>query len=419
MTSVVTPDDVGGATGDRDPDRAVHDDPALAPIELPETRRLTRRRLRAVHARSRRRSDAKRSGAVLAVAMVVVLGLLTGTGHRPRLGHRSRTSGPASAAPVVPPVLLAQRDSAGHLVSLVILSPAAGGRGGTLVLLPPGTMTQVVGADLQPVTTAFDLGGAPTLLSTVENLLGAQLGDVDVVDAAALAALVAPAGTVIVNIPDRVEKVDETGMVTVVYPAGPVPVAPGDVGHLLAERGHGNDLSRLVRHQAFLEAWLRRLHDKPSAIPAQPASVHRALAALAAGSVDTRVVPVSTVGTGADGSDLYKVDTDELPSLVQTAFPGAGKGGAASRPKVQVLNGTGVVGVAQRVEDKLGPSVEVTLTGNAASFDFAQTQIVFYDRNEQPVAERVQKLLGVGRLVLSRVPIDVVDVTVVVGKDFT
>ena len=63
--------------------------------------------------------------------------------------------------------------------------------------------------------------------------------------------------------------------------------------------------------------------------------------------------------------------------------------------------------------------VEVTLTGNAASFDFAQTQIVFYDRNEQPVAERVQKLLGVGRLVLSRVPIDVVDVTVVVGKDFT
>ena len=78
-----------------------------------------------------------------------------------------------------------------------------------------------------------------------------------------------------------------------------------------------------------------------------------------------------------------------------------------------------MVGVAQRVEDKLGPSVEVTLTGNAASFDFAQTQIVFYDRNEQPVAERVQKLLGVGRLVLSRVPIDVVDVTVVVGKDFT
>ena len=49
---------------------------------------------------------------------------------------------------------------------------------------------------------------------------------------------------------------------------------------------------------------------------------------------------------------------------------------------------------------------------------FAQTKIVFYDRAKQATAERVRRQLGVGALVFSRNPTDVVDVTVVVGKDF-
>jgi len=43
---------------------------------------------------------------------------------------------------------------------------------------------------------------------------------------------------------------------------------------------------------------------------------------------------------------------------------------------------------------------------------------VFYDRSQQQAAERMRQALGTGRIVLSRQPIGVVDVTVVVGKDF-
>jgi hypothetical protein len=44
--------------------------------------------------------------------------------------------------------------------------------------------------------------------------------------------------------------------------------------------------------------------------------------------------------------------------------------------------------------------------------------VVFYDRKDQAMAERVRDALGVGRVVLSRVPLGIVDVTVVVGRDF-
>ncbi len=90
-----------------------------------------------------------------------------------------------------------------------------------------------------------------------------------------------------------------------------------------------------------------------------------------------------------------------------------------NRPSVQVLNGTGALGVAERVTEKLLPAgVQVKLTDNADRLNYPQTQIVYYDQRRATIAQRVRNALGVGTLVLSRRPIDVVDVTVIVGKDF-
>ena len=80
---------------------------------------------------------------------------------------------------------------------------------------------------------------------------------------------------------------------------------------------------------------------------------------------------------------------------------------------------TGGIGVALKAAQRLVPAgAQVTLSGNADSFAYAQTQIVFYDRSRQPLATQVRQALGTGKLVLSRRPLDVVDVTVVIGKDF-
>jgi hypothetical protein len=60
----------------------------------------------------------------------------------------------------------------------------------------------------------------------------------------------------------------------------------------------------------------------------------------------------------------------------------------------------------------------VTLSGNADRFDYATTQIVYYDDGHLDDAKAIQKALGVGELVKSLTGLDVVDVTVVVGADF-
>ena len=64
------------------------------------------------------------------------------------------------------------------------------------------------------------------------------------------------------------------------------------------------------------------------------------------------------------------------------------------------------------------PGARVVVTGNADSFAYPQTQVVFYDRAKQAAAQAVQRALGAGKLVFSRQALDVVDVTIVIGKDF-
>src|SRR5581483_5460929 len=355
-------------------------------------------------------------------ALVLIAGLVSvrpgsGTRHKaPAQGTAAGTANPVVA--VVAPVLLAQQDGAGNAVTLAVLAPAPSGKGGTLILVPPGTMAEVVSLGLQPVGKALQLGGPSRLKATAENLFGVPLGDIATYDDNGLAALVAPAGPLTVRIPERVEQVDRRGTVNVVYDAGPRQIAPADVGPLLSTKGQGNDLTRLARHQAFFDAWLTRLKAQPSAIPAQPPTLQKALAALVAGAWQTRVLPVQSLGTTTEDGELYQVDAGELHDLVVSTFPGR-PAATSSRIRMQILNGTGAVGLAQQVADRLVPAgVEVKLTGNAGRLDYAQTEIVFYRPSEQAAAQRVQKALGLGKLVLSRNPLDVVDVTVIVGKDF-
>lgn len=391
----------------------------LEPLPLPDVRwserahRRRRQRLR----KWRRRARALGLVPVLALAAAVVATVLARPAGREEAGGPGKAP-VATPAPAVAPVLLAHHDGSGQASSLTVLVPAAGGKGGALVLVPPGTMTEVVSLGLEPAGQSLALGGTPRLQATVENLLGSKLGGVAVVDDAAVATLVSPVGPLTVQVPERVEQVGPTGAVEVLYEAGPARLAPAAAGRFLTAAGRPNDLARLARHQAFWQAWLAELRARPGAVPAQPPEFAAALRALAAGPVDTRVVPVEAFGSTAQGGELYRVRREELDRMVAAVFPAAARSQVAERPAVQILNGTGALGLADAVRDKLGPGFDVRLTGNAARLGHERTQVVFYDRGKEQVADGVRRALGVGTLVFSRRPLDVVDVTVIVGKDF-
>ncbi|MGI9016193.1 MAG: LytR C-terminal domain-containing protein [Euzebya sp.] len=86
-----------------------------------------------------------------------------------------------------------------------------------------------------------------------------------------------------------------------------------------------------------------------------------------------------------------------------------------------MLNGVGVPGIGQRVDQALqGLDLRIIRTENARSFDFTATQIVIYEETPELLgaARQVQDALGVGTILVSRQPQSVVDMTVVIGGDF-
>src|SRR5438105_946892 len=270
MTSVppadlMPPDDTpaGSGHGDGDgPGDARRDDSVPLPdagIGLRRARRVRRRR-------EQRRRWLR--GAWVVLAAVGVVAALVAVGTRVDLspgGHGRPLKGGAGASSALPPAMLVQADGAGRAVSIVVFAPAPGNRGGSLVFLPPGTMTEVPSLGLEPVGIALQVGGADRLESTVENLFGVSLGSVTVVDSEQLVALVRPAGALRMTIPQRVAQVADDGRVQVLFEQGPTQVQPEQVPTLLGVRGQQTDLDRLARQQAFFDAWLARIHDDPAA----------------------------------------------------------------------------------------------------------------------------------------------------------
>ena len=392
---------------------AVEPHPPRSPSTERARRRLERRR-------GRRRQQA-RAACVIAMSILLVVSVVT--------FNRSRHSGKVRNTPAAepsratgrgaPPAVLAVRDAEGVITAVSVLAPGSGSDG-HVIMVPPGTMTELPSYGLDAVGRSFQLGGAPLLRAALENLLGVNLEHIDLIDDASLTALVAPAGALSVRVSSQVEQVEPSGRVTVLWPVGETQLAPADVPRFLAERGQQNDLARLVRHQAFWSAWLARLHAEPALLPrlAGLENVTPAIRALAKGSVQYSTLPVEALD-GGGGDQVYRVRQAELDDLLKVALPAGVALGAEGRTRVQLLNGTGAVGQSQLVAQRLLPAgFRIVVTANAKSFSYRETQVVFYRREQQSAATRVQQALGVGKLVRSRQPLEVVDVTVVVGSDF-
>lgn len=388
-------------------------------------------------ARRRRRQQLGRRRALGTAAatcgVVGVLGVVATLGYqflRPvdegppqaAAGTTVAPDGPGAAAATGPArALLVQEGDGGGVVGVTVLVVGPGGAGGHVVFAPVGSMVEVPSFGLSALREAYALGGLPLLRQSLENLLGIAFDHVALVAPADLRALVESAGVLPVELTSDVEVVTDVGRIETVFPAGTVNIPPAAAPALLEVRGSGSDLDRLVRHQAFWQAWLGALGDEPAAAPPAGAAegVGAVVADLAAGTVGYELLPVEVVatGTGPD-DDLYAIRAEALEALVAEVAPGS-SAEVADRTRVQVLNGTGVPGLGQQVQPSLAAAgAVVSLTGNADRFDYDVTQVVYYRDEDLETARAVQRALGVGEVVRSLVELDVVDVTVVIGADF-
>jgi len=108
------------------------------------------------------------------------------------------------------------------------------------------------------------------------------------------------------------------------------------------------------------------------------------------------------------------VSADLSGSVAEGVTPGA-------RPRLEIRNGNGVPESGERVAALLVPAgMNIVVTGNAPSFTYNSTRVVVYgdDAASLALARKIRDLLGVGDVEVGTRGQTIVDVTIVVGKDF-
>lgn len=369
--------------------------------------RLARRAVRQRVARKR----ALRAGAgLLAVTLLAGLGLrLLGDREDPPAPRPSESPVEEEAGRHL--LLAVHPPEGGPATSLTLLS--TGPTGGLVLFIPVGLLVEIPGFGQDLVGAALRYGGSGLLRSTVENVLGVPVSGVASVSQSGLATLF-----------DRVGGVEVDGT----FRNGAR--AAGEWA-----TGEAGELEAFARRQGLIEALLAKIGERPDltgqlwdrgTAPLVTELDREVLAGLFQSlgrvAVEDRLtatlLPVEPFGAGGpDGERTYRVRQDEADELVSSWWAGQD----AATVRVQILNGVGVPGLAQRVDRLLeGSEFRVVLTENAPHFEYDGTQIVIYRDESAPLAaaRRVREVLGVGSISISRQPQSVVDLTIIVGSDF-
>ncbi len=350
--------------------------------------------------------------ALLSVLLVVGIGLYSAISGSPAKAPK--------AAPVVLknflPYMLVVNGGSAQADSIMVFMPNRTSKGGSILLIPSGTMTQVVpGGELtlaSALTPEQGVDPSVRMKNTVENLLGVSMGGIAVVNDQQFAQLVQPAGNIEVNLPDPIG-----GGSTQSFAAGPNTITPSQSGAFLAASDQTGELGQLDRLDLFLHGWFKKMSSDPSAVPSTNIFLSTTFMILAKGAIQIQVLPVNDMGQQVNGGDLFSVDNSALPGLVKSTFPSPARA-VTPRATVQLLNGTGQLGVDATAMNKIVPTVSVTLSGNAATFNYPATQIVYYDSKGKAAATQIQSELGVGNITQASHPSGIVDVTVIIGADF-
>lgn len=306
---------------------------------------------------------------------------------------------------------------------------------GSIIYIPAHTAVEVPGRGLQGVGSALGSGGVPLLLVSMQNLLSVPVDryiELSDKDSEVLFGAVDPLS---VNVPQEVRvKAGKRGA-RLIFGEGAQRLSASFLVDLLYVRGlDGDDVELGSRHLAFWDGLLEAYRDDPEALAEgireaggalaesdadldEHAAFFQTLAELPSEDITISSLPVSQVSVG--GSELYDADADEITEFIEETLGPAAQ--LEDQVRVQVLNGNGRPGIGQEVAKKLvGEGFRILLGGNARRLNYARTLIITYDSSEegQALARRTRDLLGVGEVQVSAQSQGIVDLTIVVGKDF-
>jgi len=420
-------------------------------VQLPSSGTGARARNREVRKKQRRTQQAWFTAAVVVLAAAIpVLGyigfhrIITTTEGR-RVDPQNDPSKPNYEVDVVPtPVaLVVQTDADNKLTGLTMLSLGANDTGGGALFIPPAivtfdippetdadpavststTTTRPSSSNTPPGTTtlaaAYEQKGLDGLTQLTANVVGLSFGEVIFVTDDQMAQFIEPLGSLTIDNPDRLVVTSSSGKSSEQFPSGSVTLQPTDVPVYLAARNPGeSDLGRLARQQPVWQAWLAaiRSSDNPNVIPGeQTEGLGRYLRGLAAGDVQFATLPV-TETEDLKGNETFNPSVVE--PVVRSLVPLPTPANPGDRLRVRLLSGVGPLDVNAMLATQLVPAkAQVVIVGNADRFDYAQSQIVYYDDAFADTANQLQQALGLGEVQKRATATDTEDLTLIIGQD--
>ncbi len=358
--------------------------------------------------------------------------------------------------------------------TIMVLSIDPVTKTGFILSLPRDTRVKLAnGGDYDKVNHAHSYGGTELAISTIKDFLQIPIHHYVKLDYRALFKTVDDLGGIEVDVPIDMNYTDSRSEppLNVNLKKG-VQVLNGEqaMGFVRFRKGYPNqDLGRIQAQQAFLDALIKKM-TSPASIINIPNYIDTMskyvetdmniktmlIVAKQALSVDTSRIEKKTVPGEPDminGVSYYEPNATELSEMLDyllsgnypvpeeaTTTDGSTANGEASKTqsktgssqtqakpvvkdtsnyKIQVLNGSGVSGVARRASDLLKiDDITVTSTGNASDFDNEST-IVYY-KDDSNFASQIRNILKVGKIekgtkaIASSEP----DIVIVLGKDF-
>jgi len=370
------------------------------------------------------RARGRRGQTFLALLMVgVMLAALVAGGWWWRNKVQTKPARPAttagSAAPSAPaasaktatkpvPVFVHKApDGRLDLVALV----SADGTTGAVTMVPTATQLEVPGNGIQQLSELARLGGTPLVDLALENALGVATVPSVALEDATIQAMLEPAGPLLVKLAAPITIADPA----LKLPAGSQTVTPAQAAILLTRSAGGaSELDHLDAVRIVLDAWSEALR-KPEVAAATIAKVSQAEPFVAAAKLNPRLdtIPVDSIGLGAD--ERYQLQSSDADALLAKVAPNAQYRPGGGRPRIEVKTDTdeAMLGASACI---VGAGGNIRLTGRAEPAD--KTNVVFYRDRSADTARQMQAALKAGSVKKADRDLDLVDVTIVVGKDF-
>lgn len=351
-----------------------------------------------------------------------------------------------------------QRGTRTDTIMILSIDPAT--KSGFILSIPRDTYVKISGTnEYTKINHAHSYGGTELAIATVKDFIGIPIHHYMKVDYRVLFKTVDDLGGVEFDVPIDMYYVDKraTPPLNINLKKG-MQILDGEKAMQLIRFRHGyadQDLGRVRVQQDFIKAVLKKVYS-PASITKIPKYIETLYQYVETDMTISNIVSLMKVGLSIDPSHIETATVagypdrmpvvgsvvvvdeeafkEQLDYLLSGDYVVEGEEGTEATANTQtteksseeinklnitVLNGSGIAGAARRATDLLKiQSIDTDSTGNASSFDNANT--VIYYKDDAEAANKIKDILKTGstKLGTKNIVQSEPDIVILLGKDF-